>query len=705
AVREADLNLQFPSGSDIKGISRGANIIPRTMPPQTRSSTRPSRVATRSSATQAQPSRKSEAPKKTPKPVQKRAKAKPVAKAKVEQDAEPARKRVRRSGTKDHAQSGEVLQTIRLMNLPVEVLIEVARYVHPLDLIMLARVNKFFRELLMDKRSALIWRSSRGNMPELPPCPDEVSEPQYAAMIFAKRCSTCGGYAPREMNPILMIRLCSYCWVEELVDANRVTDRSLLSVIGAPVPGQSRSWKPWCLYNEARAVKLKLDELTEAGDEEALQQWKAERHKLVEAKRKNAVPLERWLVKREQERARDRNDLKVTHKKEIESRLIKLGWVQGDFLCYDRWRRKQWNSMLLSTKALTDKVWDNLLPRLLGHLELNRDERLARECSRRRGARQNAIYKWFETTRNHQPSFARTMSTGDANRPGVLRPAFPALSEAYEWPEYIALIENDVPHEQFLVDFEERKPEFQQSITDWRHELEARLIAMLPDDTHLPNFDPSPFTMTAGVGKSVKPLDALPEDTQKLLRADAIFTTSPLNNRSVLYFYPHSFRWSTIDTTKLIHYSKAQEFAQVLLRDLDIPNASYLGLKALGRVFRCGRCPQAIVGNCAWEDIINHYLETFSSWKTATQQRQVRSNKNFVYIDTHDVNSEIPDRPLVRMSAQETASGHTLAWTQSHCLVCQGVGIYGGVHSQAIMDHLRDVHLVEEPEAGVHYRP
>ncbi|EUC60505.1 hypothetical protein RSOL_348630 [Rhizoctonia solani AG-3 Rhs1AP] len=715
-------------------LSSGAYTLPRPMPPQTRSLARTSRVTTRSSTARAQPPQKVEAPKNVLKASQKSKttpKSKPKPKPKVEtkvakiveHDSEPARKRARRPGTKDRPHAGKAQNTILLMNLPVEVLTEVAQYVHPLDLVMLSRVNKFFRELFMDKRSALIWRSARENLPGLPPCPDDVSEPQYAAMLFTKRCSTCGGYAPREMNPVLMIRLCANCWEEELVDVSRVTDYSLVSSFGGHVPGQSRSWKSWCQYKEARAVKVKLNELTEAGDEDALRQWKEERRKLVEAKKKNAAPLENWLVKRERERARDRNDLKVVNKKEIESRLIKLGWEQRDFVCYDGWRRKQWDAMVLTTRTLTDKVWDNLLPRLLGHLEINHDDRLERERNRRRGTRSNAVYDWFETTRNQLPVYARATPTGESpvsaehtasaptywrfdrdSDPQVLHQSFPTTSQIYEWSEYKMLIDEDVPHEQFLIDFEGKKPEFQQWITNWRLELEAHLIATLSDDIHPPNFGLSPFTMTVGTSEDVQPINTLPEDIQKLLKADAIFTTSPLHDHSAPYFYPHSFNQFAGNITKVVHHSKAREIAQALLRDLDMPDASYLGLRALGKTFLCGRCPQAVAATYSWGGIISHYLEHLRLWKDVTQRRQVRSNKNFVYVCTHDVNLETTELPLVRISTQAITPTNVHSWDHPQCLICHSVNIHVRVHPQAIVDHIRYVHLVEEPEAGTHYQ-
>ncbi|CAE6455649.1 hypothetical protein BN14_03698 [Rhizoctonia solani AG-1 IB] len=701
------------------------------MPTQTRSATRAACAAASTSSRRAQLAQKSQdsnsIPKSTAKPKATSKsrggpKANPKAKVQVEQEQEPApaRKRPRRSGPKSIPQGNDTLETRLLVNLPVEVLIEIARYVHPLDLIMLSRVNKFLRELFMDKRSALIWSSARENLPGLPGCPDEVSEPQYAAMLFTKRCSTCGGYAPREMNPVLLIRLCAHCWVEELVDVNRVTDSSLVSAIGGPVPGQSRSWKYWCLYSEARAVKIKLNELTEIKDEEALRQWKEERHNLVATKRQNATALTTWLRDRDRERARDRNNLKILRRNEIESRLIKLGWERGDLVCYDQWRNKQWRSMVYTTKTLTDK----------GHLEINRDQRLEREQRRRRSNRINAIYTWFDLVRDQLPAYARAAPhNGDpsnaeqsllestdswsfstlANNDRLLRQAFPRVSQAYAWPEYTALVENDMPHEQFLNEFEGKKSGLQDLITSWRHGLEAQLTAALPEDTQPPTFGASPFSVTVRTSGGVQSLNTLPEDTQKLLRADATFIVSPttIAHSSKPHYYPHSFDNFGGEPAKVVYHHHAHNVSRALLSVLGIPDATYLNMKALGRAFRCGRCPQAMSTNRCWEDIVSHYLVSIRSWEAETQQRQVQTAKNFTYACIHDINVESSDRPLVRMPSQEdlNTSPTLNNWSISKCMLCQSVGLNARIHTQTIVEHVRYVHLIEEPEIAVHYQP
>lgn len=40
----------------------------------------------------------------------------------------------------------------------------------------------------MDKSSAFVWRSARRQVNGLPDCPDDLTEPEYANLVFYARC-------------------------------------------------------------------------------------------------------------------------------------------------------------------------------------------------------------------------------------------------------------------------------------------------------------------------------------------------------------------------------------------------------------------------------------------------------------------------------------------------------------------------------------
>lgn len=65
---------------------------------------------------------------------------------------------------------------------------QILSHLLPGDLLHMARSTKIFRALLMQRSSATIWRAARGNVPGLPECPDEMSEPAYANLVFTTNC-------------------------------------------------------------------------------------------------------------------------------------------------------------------------------------------------------------------------------------------------------------------------------------------------------------------------------------------------------------------------------------------------------------------------------------------------------------------------------------------------------------------------------------
>ena len=58
----------------------------------------------------------------------------------------------------------------------------------PGDLVSLSRSTKSFRQLLMRRSSITIWQAARRNVPDLPDCPPELSEPAYANLLFTTNC-------------------------------------------------------------------------------------------------------------------------------------------------------------------------------------------------------------------------------------------------------------------------------------------------------------------------------------------------------------------------------------------------------------------------------------------------------------------------------------------------------------------------------------
>lgn len=66
--------------------------------------------------------------------------------------------------------------------------LQIFSHLEPIDLLHLARTNKSFRALLVSRRSTALWRAARRNIPDLPECPEDISEPALANLLFLSNC-------------------------------------------------------------------------------------------------------------------------------------------------------------------------------------------------------------------------------------------------------------------------------------------------------------------------------------------------------------------------------------------------------------------------------------------------------------------------------------------------------------------------------------
>ena len=66
--------------------------------------------------------------------------------------------------------------------------LQIFSHLEPLDLLHLARTTKLFRNYLMSRRSALLWKTAQRNLDCLSDCPPYLSEPAYAELMFGLQC-------------------------------------------------------------------------------------------------------------------------------------------------------------------------------------------------------------------------------------------------------------------------------------------------------------------------------------------------------------------------------------------------------------------------------------------------------------------------------------------------------------------------------------
>ncbi|KAF9644141.1 hypothetical protein BDM02DRAFT_3103424 [Thelephora ganbajun] len=93
-----------------------------------------------------------------------------------------------RLNTKGKAPSGRSVGKLAdLLKMPLDVFYEIVSYLHPLDILQLARASLGIRATLMSKNSVRVWITAR-RMIGMPECPPDLSEPQYASLVFEHIC-------------------------------------------------------------------------------------------------------------------------------------------------------------------------------------------------------------------------------------------------------------------------------------------------------------------------------------------------------------------------------------------------------------------------------------------------------------------------------------------------------------------------------------
>ncbi|TFK90033.1 hypothetical protein K466DRAFT_485512 [Polyporus arcularius HHB13444] len=79
--------------------------------------------------------------------------------------------------------------------MPLDVLFEIFAFLHPRDLLNLARTTKDFRAFLMSRDTAKFWERARMQVEDIPDKPAHLSEPAYANLLFFTHCHV-GGFTP-----------------------------------------------------------------------------------------------------------------------------------------------------------------------------------------------------------------------------------------------------------------------------------------------------------------------------------------------------------------------------------------------------------------------------------------------------------------------------------------------------------------------------
>ncbi|CAE6378219.1 unnamed protein product [Rhizoctonia solani] len=395
-----------------------------------------------------------------------------------------------------------------IMKMPIEIFMEIAPYVNPGDLVSLIRTSKFFRGMLLDRSAVLVWQRSLNNVPDLPPCPTGMVEPQYAALMFTKNCTA---------NRKIAIFLLS--WIRQYHPVH-----SAKSYHKNPA---------YLLRVQEQEYERKKMEFISKGDNEGRNKWQKEQLAAWETQQKEGDGLLEYINSVAESRSSELHDTKVERREQIHERLKTLGWDEKYF---EFWRgsdsaRKQWHSLLEAPKPLTERTWTNIVDKLTQLLEENRPQIDEHERKGRLRSRltclQDLLRKLNARTNPHRAIVGALQqplgSTGllKINHPSVmLDPPFPSECVLAGWDSLTDLYMEEHSTERVEELFNERQKIIGQQLSEWRTKVEDHLVEQYTSSFAEGTDSRSTILTIKGSPDSTKDLS---ENTRFLLRADTVF--------------------------------------------------------------------------------------------------------------------------------------------------------------------------------------
>ncbi|CAE6477600.1 unnamed protein product [Rhizoctonia solani] len=319
----------------------------------------------------------------------------------------PRKKRELANSTKNtkqkHLARGTQGKLAGVLGLPLEIYTEITCYLSPIDIISLSRSTKLFRALLLQRSAAHIWRTDLQNVPGLPPCPNDLCEPQYAALLFTKHCSSCGETTLRSMDPYLncVPHTQPFPRLEHVTEIKPESLGRLIHQSSISIIKRGRNQANTCLHTEKEEMEGIWADICAGNaqlDKDTIR-WIKETANACKERQKYARALVQHLESALDSQSKELDSLKVQQQQEIKRGLEENGWEECDW--QSPWTEARgWTNLVKAPKLLTECVWQKLYPQLVPLLEKNRRVQNAKFKALQRSQRKRWLHNLLVNIKN-----------------------------------------------------------------------------------------------------------------------------------------------------------------------------------------------------------------------------------------------------------------------------------------------------------------
>ncbi|KZT08450.1 uncharacterized protein LAESUDRAFT_723975 [Laetiporus sulphureus 93-53] len=357
-----------------------------------------------------------------------------------------------------------------LPEMPDDILFEVFVLLHPKDLLNSARTTRPLRAFLMTRRSAFIWRASRTQVDGLPDCPQHLSEPAYANLMFFSHCHKCLKGNNNSALWEFAARYCQRCRKTTTID-ERDFSIDISTAVGEVPPSKIFAT---IRYSQSRRRFYHVPQLlgfmdawnAVSQDEQAYQSLIDKESEKTRQLTDHAAACRKWQYDQTKLRAEKLDEIRRERCKAIMSRLREEGW--GDELG-GMWtfRRSPVRELVWIPRPLTDQGWRKIRSALHNFMQEKRDMRLRMERRCTISSRINTLDRIANQLLSTSPWTAPSAY-------GLLPHDLPFISGIQELVK--APTTDLITEERFLA----LKDEVTSHLMDWHETAECELERLLP---------------------------------------------------------------------------------------------------------------------------------------------------------------------------------------------------------------------------------
>ncbi|KDQ62076.1 hypothetical protein JAAARDRAFT_170240 [Jaapia argillacea MUCL 33604] len=356
-----------------------------------------------------------------------------------------------------------------LPEMPLDILFEIFGQLMPMDLLRLSWTSKTLRSTLMSRSARSVWKQVLGNVPDLPPCPSDLTEAQYALLAFYPHCYYCGTPSVQTIAWYARVRSCKKCLKKYFVDASECFD-----MLPEDVADRLLDTVKWTnmlskRYDETVYLASEILQVTEevsplVGNESALSEYITRREAQFQIISGHALLAFEWQDQQTAKRKEQRQEAYNTRALAISDRLEGLGYSEELLFALTRSPEIFIDDPLVNQpKELTERIWNNIKAPLISKMEVLRKFRINIRRTEVLIPRQTIVKQFVQS---YVETFLPTRFSPSPADVCNMKP----FKDIIELPSDV-----DVTFDDFMPIFEQL-PELE---TQWRQGIERRLVRLV----------------------------------------------------------------------------------------------------------------------------------------------------------------------------------------------------------------------------------